>query len=110
MFRIVWLFLKHRLAPEVGVGLPFSIETTFIALLFTGFSVYRITRIAQILKLGMLAHHAIVTGESAQSRQYNLLYLAERVGFEPTVRLSVQQISSLPRSATPAPLHSKARS
>jgi hypothetical protein len=30
--------------------------------------------------------------------------MAERVGFEPTVPLEVQQISNLPRSTTPAPL------
>ena len=36
-------------------------------------------------------------------------WVAERVGFEPTVRVSVHLISSQARSTTPAPLNSKRR-
>ena len=35
--------------------------------------------------------------------------LAERVGFEPTVRVSAHLISNQARSTTPAPLHADSR-
>src|ERR1700694_2070004 len=49
-------------------------------------------------------HHVCLRCLNTRCASARNLYVAEREGFEPSVRQAVQQISSLPRSTTPASL------
>ncbi|EAR08872.1 Acriflavin resistance protein [Reinekea sp. MED297] len=62
---VLFLFLNHRLAWWVAVGVPVSFLATFVFLELTGNSINVISLLGFLIALGVIVDDAIVVGENA---------------------------------------------
>ena len=71
VIAILYLFLSHRVAFWVAVGIPVSFMATLLILYYAGGSINMISLFALIMALGIIVDDAIVVGEDALAHYQN---------------------------------------